>query len=73
MEDKLIELLYENNTRLIEFIIDKLVEEGYLNGGEEQEQLDIQGAIQQDKTWTIIVDNDIQVMINQDKDWIVGE
>lgn len=29
----------------------------------------IEAAIKQDKTWVIVVSNDIQLMINEDKNW----
>lgn len=82
MEDKLIELLYKNNMLLIEYILNKIQEEGY--GTQEGinipqaiqddsdwifDDLDIELAIQQDKTWNITIDNNIQQLINQDKEW----
>lgn len=82
MEDKLIELLYKNNMLLIEYILEKIQEEGY--GTLEEinipqaiqddsdwifDDLNIELAIQQDKTWNIIINNDIQQLINQDKNW----
>lgn len=82
MEDKLIELLYKNNMLLIEYILDKIQEEEYETHEEINipqaiqddsdwilNDLDIELAIQQDKTWNIIINNDIQQLINQDKNW----
>jgi hypothetical protein len=69
---------------LIEYILEKIQEEGYINNNYEEinipqaiqddsdwilDDLDIELAIQQDKTWNIIINNDIQQLINQDKNW----
>jgi hypothetical protein len=86
MEDKLIELLYKNNQLLIEYILDKIQEEGYINNNQEEinipqaiqddsdwilDDLDIELAIQQDKTWIKAISEDILLIINQDKNWEV--
>ena len=86
MEDKLIELLYKNNQLLIEYILDKIQEEGYINNNQEEidipqaiqddsdwilDDINIELAIQQDKTWIKAISEDILLIINQDKNWEV--
>jgi len=66
MEDKLIELLYKNNQLLIDYILDKIQEEGYINN---QEEIDIPQAIEEDSDWSLD-DIKIERAIQQDKIWI---
>ena len=68
MEDKLIDLIYENNIRLVEYILQQ-IEDQYGQNHQEEQEIDINTAIQNDKDWIPDDIIDIELAIQQDKTW----
>ena len=63
-------VIEENNKKLIEYF-EYLISNMESSGT--SEEIDIASAIQQDKSWQIIISQDILEVINQDKNWEVSQ